>query len=649
MSLKFKKHIINFLIILGFGIVPAVISQFFVRQPVTRNIHIKSFRYGKDPSVIRCNRGDTLRLTFSTEDTGHSFFLEEFDVDAKVSPAREMVEVFKVSDPTEKHELLREVTIIARHPGIQNYLVARSNYRCHVWCGPMHAFEHGKMIIFPNTLLIFSLGCVSGILFLWILGFFIKTMPVSETDNKKAGYHDLLSKSGFLRKIVVSRWPQVILMMVAMTLVYVVILTTFFGTKMSGRNLGVLLMWGIWLFLLIAILTPFLGRIWCTICPLPFFGDLIQRKSVFNPLKGEKGEYKNKYTGLFLKWPKMMQNSWPKLILLLILTTFSAVLVALPKVTGFAVILLLVLPTLLALIFEHRAFCRYLCPVSGFLGPFSKMSTLALRNKSQKTCDHCKAHFCQKGSDKGWACPYGINVGEMTESSDCGLCLECTRSCLYNNVTLYKRPFAGELGIRNFSEAWLTIGVFTLAVVYSILYQGHWAVVRDYVNILDKANWGLFGIYSIIVWLLALVVMPGILVLLSFIGVKLSKLEFSTKQLFLASAGALLPLGLMLWVTFVIPMLFVNVTFVLQSLSDPFGWGWDFFGTANIPWHQFLPRFVPWLQAVLILVGLQLSLRNLRKNWLKKQIKSRNLILLILPVGLFIACCSVAMIVFFTN
>ncbi|MBK6281405.1 MAG: hypothetical protein IPF54_00940 [Draconibacterium sp.] len=345
----------------------------------------------------------------------------------------------------------------------------------------------------------------------------------------------------------------------------------------------------------------------------------------------------------------MLQNSWPKLILLLILTTFSAVLVALPKVTGLAVILLLVLPTLLALIFEHRAFCRYLCPVSGFLGPFSKMSTLALRNKSQKTCDHCKAHFCQKGSEKGWACPYGINVGEMTESLDCGLCLECTRSCLYNNVTLYKRPFASELGTRNLSEAWLTIGIFTLAVVYSVLYQGHWAVVRDYVNILDKANWGLFGVYSLIVWSLALLIMPGIIVLLSYIGVKLSKLKNSTKQVFLTSAGALLPLGLMLWITFVIPMLFVNVTFVMQSLSDPFGWGWDFFGTANIPWHQFLPRFVPWLQAVLILIGLQLSLRNLRNSWLKNQIKSWKLMLLILPVGLFIVCCSVAMIVFFTN
>jgi hypothetical protein len=486
-------------------------------------------------------------------------------------------------------------------------------------------------------------------LFLWVLGFFGNTISVYETEDKKAGYRDLLSKSNFLRKLVVSRWPQVILMMVAMTLVYVVVLTTFFGTKMSGRNLGVLLMWGIWLFMLIAILTPFLGRIWCTICPLPFFGDLIQRKSVFNPIEGTKGEYKNKYAGLFLKWPKLLQNSWPKLILLLILTTFSAVLVALPKVTGLAVILLLVLPTVLALIFEHRAFCRYLCPVSGFLSPFSKMSTLALRNKSQKTCDRCKAHFCQKGSEKGWACPYGINVGEMTESSECGLCLECTRSCLYNNVTIYKRPFATELGTRNWSDAWLTIGVFTLAVVYSVLYQGHWAVVRDYVNILDKANWGLFGIYSIIVWSLSLIVMPGILYLLSVIGIKLSKKEIIVKQVFLASAGALLPLGLMLWITFVIPMLFVNVTFVMQSFSDPFGWGWDFFGTANIPWHQFLPRSVPWLQAVLILIGLHLSLRNLKKSWLQNQIDSRKLFQLILPTGLFIAVCAVAMIVFFTN
>jgi hypothetical protein len=220
---------------------------------------------------------------------------------------------------------------------------------------------------------------------------------------------------------------------------------------------------------------------------------------------------------------------------------------------------------------------------------------------------------------------------------------------LYNNVTIYSRPFASEFGTRNLSEAWLTIGVFTLAAVYSVLYQGHWAVVRDYVNILDKGNWGLFGIYSVIVWLLSLIVMPGILYIISWIGSKLSRLKISIKEIFLASTGALLPLGLMLWITFVIPMLFVNVTFVMQSISDPFGWGWDFFGTANIPWHQFLPRLVPWLQAVLILTGLYLSLRNLKKSWLQNQIKSDKLFPLLAPMALFLVGSAFAMIFFFTN
>lgn len=644
-----KKNILNFLVVLSFGIIPAVIAQFFVNEPVSRQIHVRNFRYGKDPAVIKCNRGDTLHLTFSTDDTGHSFFLEEFDIDAKVSPGRDAVEVFGVEDPTEKPVVTRVVTIIAQHDGLQNYLVSKSNYRCHVWCGPMHAFEHGKLIITPNTLLVFSVGCSVGIFLLWILS--LLTQPKMEYGiaDKKKGYKDILEKNGFLRKLVVSRWSQTILMVLAMLLVYVVILTALFGTKMSGRNLGVLLMWAIWLFLLIAVLTPFLGRIWCTVCPLPFFGDLLQRGSAITPAEGTKGEYKNKCYGLFLKWPKWLQNSWPKLILLLGLTTFSTTLVALPKVTGYAVIALILMPTLLALIFEHRAFCRYLCPVSGFVGPFSKMSTLALRNKSQKVCDKCKAHFCEKGSKNGWACPYGINVGEMQESTDCGLCLECTRSCLYNNVTLYRRPFAKELGTRNLSEAWLIISVFTLAIVYSVLYQGHWPVVRDYINILDKGNWGLFAIYAGILWTLALGLMPLIMFALSYAGKKLSKLELPVKKIFQNITGTLLPMGMMLWIAFVIPMLFVNVTFVLQSFSDPFGWGWDFFGTASIPWHQFLPRTIPWLQALIVNGGLYFSLRNLKRTWISQTGSTSQILRLSLPMGLFLFASAVAMIFFFTN
>jgi hypothetical protein len=647
MGQQFSKNIVKFLVILSFGVVPSIIAQFFEMQPVSRKIHISNFRYGKNPSVIQCNRGDTLLLTFSSEDTGHSFFLEEFDVDVKVSPARKTVEVFKTSNPTLKSYIAEEVQIIARHPGWLNYLISRSNYRCHVWCGPMHAFEHGKLIIWPNTLLIFIISFAVGILFLWFLGKG-KTKSDETDENQKKGYTDLFEKIPFLKKFIVSRWPQLILILFAMVLVYLVILTTFFGTKMSGRNLGVLLMWAVWLFLLIAILTPFLGRTWCTICPLPVFGDFIQRKSLFQPTEGTTKEYRNKYNGLFLKWPKWLQNDWPKLALLLALTTFSTTLVALPKVTGMAVIAMVLLPSILSAIFEHRAFCRYLCPVSGFLGPFSRMGRLSVRSKSQSVCDKCKTHFCSKGSSNGWACPYGINVGEMRENSDCGMCLECTRSCLYHNVTLYTRPFGTESGTRNYSEAWLTIGVFTLAIVYNVLYQGHWYQIRDYINILDKGNWYLFAIYALVVWSVALIAMPAVLFALAFAGNQLSGVKTETKYIFLQSAGALLPLGLMLWIAFVVPMLFVNVTFVLQSFSDPFGWGWDFFGTAGIPWHQFVPRLVPWLQSAFVLSGLYLSLRNLNKNTSFQNGSHINM-MLVLPSALFIAANAAAMLFFFTN
>jgi hypothetical protein len=195
----------------------------------------------------------------------------------------------------------------------------------------------------------------------------------------------------------------------------------------------------------------------------------------------------------------------------------------------------------------------------------------------------------------------------------------------------------------------MTIAAFTIAIIYCILYLGPWPVVRDYVNILDKHNWGLFGIYSLIMWTLVLIIVPGIIYLLSLLGLKLSKIKDTPMEVFLEFAGSLLPFALMNWIAFVIPMLFVNVTFIKQSLSDPFGWGWDFFGTANTPWHQFLPQFIPWFQAVAVLSGLYLSLRNIRKSRMFYELNPKQILNISLPISLFITGVAVAMLVFFTN
>ena len=199
------------------------------------------------------------------------------------------------------------------------------------------------------------------------------------------------------------------------------------------------------------------------------------------------------------------------------------------------------------------------------------------------------------------------------------------------------------------SDAWLSIAIFSIAIIYSILYLGHWPVVRDYVNILDKKNWDLFGIYAAVVWSTSLLVMPGLMYLLAYLGGKLSKQKLHTREIFLSSTASLLPFGLMLWMAFVIPMLFTNITFVLQSLSDPFGWGWDFFGTANTPWHQLLPRYIPWIQAILVLWGLHLSLRNILRTWKELDLKPVKQFLITLPYALFISLIALALLFFFTN
>ncbi len=56
-----------------------------------------------------------------------------------------------------------------------------------------------------------------------------------------------------------------------------------------------------------------------------------------------------------------------------------------------------------------------------------------------------------------------------------------------------------------------------------------------------------------------------------------------------------MPLGLRAWIAFSFPLIMVNGAYVVQVISDPFGWGWDLFGTATLPWTPIYPEVIPYL------------------------------------------------------
>ena len=110
-----------------------------------------------------------------------------------------------------------------------------------------------------------------------------------------------------------------------------------------------------------------------------------------------------------------------------------------------------------------------------------------------------------------------------------------------------------------------------------------------------------------------------------------------------------MPMGLMVWVAFVVTMLMVNVTFVIQSFSDPFGWGWDFIGVASTPWHQLWPCSIPFIQVACVLVGAAYSLRNAWRIWLDHASSPGQALRGVLPLALLLLGISGWLVWFFSN
>jgi polyferredoxin len=639
------------LLLLACGAIPVLVSQLNSVKPSSRYIFVESFRYGKEPSVIYCNRGDTLHLTFLTRDTGHSFFLQEFDMDAKVSPSTEKVLLFHASNPGIPPAILDTVVFVAEHPGVAKYLVSKSNFRCHVYCGPMHAFEQGNLIIGPNTLFNFGLGILFGLFLIGLkrirmsLGSQVPSIDVREISDGR----DILNRLPRVKDLVKKSWFQPSVMLFGGIFLYVVLLTTLFGTKVAGRNLGSMLIWVVWLFLLISVLTPFGGRLWCTMCPLPTVGEFLQRRSITRVRVGSTNGYRNQFFGLNLSWPKRLANGWPRLIAFLVAGTLSTTFVAVPRSTGLAVLAFVVSSTAMSLIFKLRSFCQFICPINTFVGTYAQLGTLALRKTNAEVCSNCKGDFCEKGNHTGWPCPYDLNVRAIDTNVDCGMCTECIRSCTYDNVTFKWRKFAVEAEMKDTSLGWTAMAMLVLGIAYTIIYLGPWSGIRDYVNIIDKGNWGLFGIYTIILWSSALVIFPMVMYALTRISKWLSGSGQRTFELMIANTGSLLPLGLFIWVAFSLQMLFVNFSFVEQSLNDPFGWGWNLFGLAGIPWVQLIPQAVPWLQVILVLIGFAYSLRNLGRIWANKTSDAKVALRGLLPLASLLFLITAALIQFYAN
>ncbi|MBI5538630.1 MAG: 4Fe-4S binding protein [Bacteroidia bacterium] len=461
---------------------------------------------------------------------------------------------------------------------------------------------------------------------------------------------DLFEKFPIIKRIVKSRYFQFTLTFAGLFVFFLVILGGLIGTPIGNRNIAIVLIWIFWWFMLISILVPFFGRLWCAMCPLPFFGDFFQRFSFIKVRTGKTGYLRNKMYGLNKKWPKIFNNIWIPNFAFLTLCTFSAFLVTRPFVSAIVLGGMLLLATFLAFVYRLRAFCRHVCPVSGFIGLYSKASMIELRSKDAEICLKCKEKGCLRGNEKGWGCPWSEYMGTMDTSNYCGLCMECVKTCPNDNIALNLRPFASERNIKGFDESWKAFIDVGTSHAYSMIYLGASGTLKDWVNAAESGDWKGFLIYAGLLWLISIVIVPLIFYLLSLLIKKLSQVKtVSIKEIFLAYSYVLIPLGLMAWIAFSIPLILINGSYVISIFSDPFGWGWDLFGTSNFQWQPFIPDYIGYIQVGLLLIGLGYAINSgyfIGQNLFKSaKAAFRGLI----PVAIFSTIIALAFILFFLS
>jgi transcriptional regulator with AAA-type ATPase domain/polyferredoxin len=283
---------------------------------------------------------------------------------------------------------------------------------------------------------------------------------------------------------------------------FVFLLTAYGGLQAADHplaqadlNPGMWLTWRVW-FVALPISALLLGRAWCAMCPIIFSAELVA-----------------KVVRLNLPVPKLFKalDFWLLLGVFLLVDSCEDVFGIPDKPLATALFLVLVIggAAFITVLFERRVFCRYLCPLSGWLGAYSTISVLEVRGNKKVCQTQCGEHTCYKGTDKVPGCPMFLYPASMTSNAECMLCVNCVKSCENRGVRLNLRPPLQELW--QSQDARVGLGVLAVALV-SVMLRHQFALLPWWSAMREAGQWPGFIVDPALVMLFLGVVLGAFLI-----------------------------------------------------------------------------------------------------------------------------------------
>ena len=151
-----------------------------------------------------------------------------------------------------------------------------------------------------------------------------------------------------------------------------------FAKVLRNTNVANLIVWSYW-WPLIILFAIFLGRVWCTVCPMELVTSLAAK------------------VGLKRKPPAFLRSGWMItgfFVLILFVGIHTLAIHRVPFRMALYMLALVAAAVAVGLVFSRNAFCAHFCPVGHLLGLYARLAPVGWGVKDKTVCAQCKDKSC---------------------------------------------------------------------------------------------------------------------------------------------------------------------------------------------------------------------------------------------------------------
>jgi ferredoxin len=269
----------------------------------------------------------------------------------------------------------------------------------------------------------------------------------------------------WIRAFLRSRWFPAILTYPTVIVFGYIVYALLFGPGAASANLGTSLTWVLWwpiipLFMFVA------GRFWCAVCPFATLIDAVQKIA---GLARPVAPFLKRY-GIWIIDAAFIFITWADHVFGIVES---------PRGSGYLLGMLITASVVTAVLYERRAWCRFLCFLGGLSGNYSRSSLIELR-ATPDICARCTAQSCYRGDGRTPGCPVFEFPRAMVTSANCNLCGNCIKTCPNDSIRLTARIPTRELWFISrprFEESFLAAVIVGIVLVQNVTMLSFWEPV----------------------------------------------------------------------------------------------------------------------------------------------------------------------------